>query len=265
LPEVLLFFVIFQLTLQYLHITIATLINDMFLHIESNRVNKSLRQWTTMSLLIVSSLFIYVHTFVGGGKESVHKRAKAWCQCLYTDDCTLLKGGIFATGHFVMLHCFLTLLEQLNLHIFNVKLLQKLYGKNIRSVLLYYPWKPRWEKWKFHSQYAVKNSYNLVWQIRRNTFNIYHIFHISLIRKIKRNYLVKLIKEKSRMWCIILGSVQRAYPIESCKSLRLLIPMHLTHLPNIVKSNDLVNKFSWLLQDLICKKLISPLFKSWCP
>jgi hypothetical protein len=53
------------------------------------------------------------------------------------------KTIIFVTGHFMMLHCFLTLsLRQLNLHIFDVKLLQKLCGKNMRSVLLYYSSKP---------------------------------------------------------------------------------------------------------------------------
>jgi hypothetical protein len=111
--------------------------------------------------------------------------------------------------------------------------------------------------------------------------NIYHVFHISLIKTFYRknqeidinlcvhclikNYLVKLKKKKSTMWYIITGSVQRASPLEPCKSLRLLIPMHLTHLSNIVKGNDIVNKFSWLLQDLICNKLISPLSKRWCP
>jgi hypothetical protein len=60
-----------------------------------------------------------------------------------------------------------------------------------------------------------------------------------------------------------MGSVQRASPFEP-KFVRLLISMHLTHLSNIAKGNDLVNKFSWLLQDLICKKLISALSKGWC-
>jgi hypothetical protein len=64
------------------------------------------------------------------------------------------------------------------------------------------------------------------------------------------------------MCCIIMGYVQRASSPEPYKSLSLPKPMHLTHLLNIAKGNDLVNKFS---QDLICKKLISSLSKSWCP
>jgi hypothetical protein len=53
-------------------------------------------------------------------------------------------------------------------------------------------------------------------------------------------------------------------PLEPFKSLSLFIPMSLTHLSNIAKGNDLADKFSWLSQDLICKKLISPLSKGWC-
>jgi hypothetical protein len=47
-------------------------------------------------------------------------------------------------------------------------------------------------------------------------------------------------------------------PPKSYKSLSLLIPMSLTHLLNIDKGNDFVNKFAQLSQDFICKILISP-------
>jgi hypothetical protein len=44
---------------------------------------------------------------------------------------------------------------------------------------------------------------------------------------------------------------------KSCKSLSLLIPMHLTYLSNITKGNDFVNKSTRLSQDFVCKMLIS--------
>jgi hypothetical protein len=64
------------------------------------------------------------------------------------------------------------------------KLLQKSCGKNMRSVLLYNPSKTQWKNKGSYSWYAVKNTYNPVEQIRRNTFGIYHVFHTSLIKTV---------------------------------------------------------------------------------
>jgi hypothetical protein len=54
----------------------------------------------------------------------------------------------------------------------------------MRSVLLYNPSKTQWKNEPSYSWYAVKNTYNPVEQIRRNTFGIYHVFHISLIKTV---------------------------------------------------------------------------------
>jgi hypothetical protein len=65
-----------------------------------------------------------------------------------------------------------------------------LWGKYEECTLIILQ-KPSGKNEGFNFWYAVKNSYNLVGQIRRNTFSIYHVFHISFIKtlmgKIKRS------------------------------------------------------------------------------
>jgi hypothetical protein len=104
------------------------------------------------------------------------------------------------------------------------------------GVLLYNPSKTMWENEGQRYWYAVKNFYNLVGQIRRNTISIRYVSSISLEKihgknqeidinislwrhclikkKFMRNHLVKLIKEKSAIWCILTGYVQRSSPPE---------------------------------------------------
>jgi hypothetical protein len=115
-------------------------------------------------------------------KESIHEEAKARCRCPRTTVCRW-KTVIFATEHFVMLHCFLTppldswtyisLMSNYSKNsmgkiwgVFSYIILQKPDGENEGSIL----------------NMLWKNSYNPVGQIRINTFSIYHIFHISLIK-----------------------------------------------------------------------------------
>jgi hypothetical protein len=145
--------------------------------------------------------------------------------------------------------------------------------------------KTLWKKWRYLVLYAVKNSYNPLGQFRRNTINTIYVFLISLIKtlmgKFKRytSSCVHIISLKNFSWettwklikrkeCNVMhlnGIIYRGSPIEHCKSLSLFIVMPLTHLSNIAKGNDFVNKYAWLSQYVICKKLISPLSQSWCP
>jgi hypothetical protein len=52
--------------------------------------------------------------------------------------------------------------------------------------------------------------------------------------------------------------IQRESPPEPYKSFSLHIPMLFTHLSNVARGKDFVNKLAKLLYDLICKILISP-------
>jgi hypothetical protein len=52
--------------------------------------------------------------------------------------------------------------------------------------------------------------------------------------------------------------VQRESLTEPCKSLTLHIPMYFTHLSNVARSSDFVNKSAKLSHNLIYKILISP-------
>jgi hypothetical protein len=54
-------------------------------------------------------------------------------------------------------------------------------------------------------------------------------------------------------------NVYRGSPPIPWKYLSLLIPMYLTHLSNMAKGNDFVNKYALLPQDFICKTIFSPL------
>jgi hypothetical protein len=68
--------------------------------------------------------------------------------------------------------------------------------------------------------------------------------HIISLKTFHEKLSCKTHKEKEYNVMHHNGIVQRASPPEPYKSLRLFIPMYLTHLSNIVKGNDLVNKFS---------------------
>jgi hypothetical protein len=48
------------------------------------------------------------------------------------------------------------------------------------------------------------------------------------------------------------------HPPEHCKFLSLCIPMSFTHLSNVARDKDFINKSVRLSHDLICKILISP-------
>jgi hypothetical protein len=105
----------------------------------------------------------------------------------------------------------------------------------------------------------MKNSYNLVRQIRKNIFSIYHIFYISfiktlmgklretflcahcLVKNLSLEILIKLIKGKEYNMIHLNEIIYIGYH-KPCKSLSLIIPMPLTHLSKITKHNNFVNK-----------------------
>jgi hypothetical protein len=58
--------------------------------------------------------------------------------------------------------------------------------------------------------------------------------------------------------------IQRESPPEPCKSLSLRIPMPFTHLLNVARGKDFINKSVKLSHYLICKILIFPLSGNSC-
>jgi hypothetical protein len=70
------------------------------------------------------------------------------------------------------------------------------------------------------------------------------------IKNLSWEILIKLIKGKECNVMHLNGIVYRGSPLEPCKSLSLLIPMPLTHLSNIARGNDFVNKSAWLSKKL---------------
>jgi hypothetical protein len=91
-----------------------------------------------------------------------------------------------------------------------------------------------------------------------------YLFVYYLIKNLLMRIFYKTYKEKEyNVMYFIKIFFKASYP-KPCKSLSHLIPMDLTHLLNIVKSNDFVNKFIRLLQDFVCKILIFSCFCSSC-
>jgi hypothetical protein len=78
-----------------------------------------------------------------------------------------------------------------------------------------------------------------------------------------RNYCKTHNGKKYNVMHFIRISYRGSIP-KPCKYLSLLIPKPLLHLSNIAKGNDFVNKFALLIQDFICKILISPCCCSSC-
>jgi hypothetical protein len=114
--------------------------------------DKSLRPWTIVSIHCFLSIYTCTPS-VGGGKESVRKRAKALCRCLYTDDWKSLKGGYLCNWTF---HNVVTdVTTFLNTPLWTVESTYlwcqtppKTMWENMRSVLLYNPLKTQREKWR---------------------------------------------------------------------------------------------------------------------
>jgi hypothetical protein len=141
--------------------------------------------------------------------------------------------------------------------------------------------KTQWEKWRFSFLICYEKTPITQWNKLGETLSTYIMSFTSLlwkplwenqeidiflcahclVKNLSWEIVIKLIKEKSTMWCILTGSIREVLPPEPCKSLSLLIPMSLTHLSNIAKGNDFVNKYAWLSQDFICKTLITNISK----
>jgi hypothetical protein len=132
---------------------------------------QSLRQWKFLYLYWLFPLYLYIYIrplkearspFTNGPRPHVG---------VHTDDRTSLKDVYLCNWLFHNVTLFLNTSPWTVEHMYLLcQTPLKIMWENMRSVLLYNPLKTRWKKWRFHSRYAVKDSYNSVGQIRRNTF-----------------------------------------------------------------------------------------------
>jgi hypothetical protein len=87
-----------------------------------------------------------------------------------------------------------------------------------------------------------------------------YLYAYCLVKNLSMRNSCKTNKWKEYNVMHFIRNTYRGSPPKPYKSLSLLIPIHFTHLLNIAKGNDFVNKSAWLSQDFVCKILIFP----WC-